>query len=158
MNKKHVNKRASKSPKKFPVPEWMDEDLKLQAQWLDPLQRHTLAEKLERQAEQLREMKQTAIKPVVRVEVLLRPHAKRAVLAFAKLHGADDKENEPARIRLGTEWSLDSALPLFATVSRHLDQWVRYRDAEDLEDSVLNEALIAKALVDFEKDDDSQDD
>ena len=158
MNKKPVDKRASKARKKFAVPQWMDEDLKLQAQWLDTLQRHTLAEKLERHAEQLRELKQPAVKWEAHVEVPLRPNVKRAVLAFAKHHGADAKESEQFRMKVGIQWFLESALPLIVIVSKNAIQQIRYRDAEGLEDSVLSERLIGEALLKYEMWANSQDD
>jgi hypothetical protein len=49
-------------PIKYPVPVWMDSDLKSTAERLDVLQRHALADKFERQALQLREMKPPEIK------------------------------------------------------------------------------------------------
>src|SRR5260370_33758881 len=122
MKKKPVFKHTRKARKKFAVPQWMDEDLKLQAQWLDTLQRHMLAEKLERQAEQLRELKQPEVKYEAHVEVLLRPNVKRAVLAFVKHHGADDEESEQVRMKLGIRWFLESALPLITTISKHTNQ------------------------------------
>ena len=149
--------RPKRTRKTYPVPAWMDEALKPQAERLDVLGRHQLAAALEqrakefeRQANQLRELKPPPVEWAVKAEVRLRPNMKRAVLAFAKHHGADDKHEESVKLELGIRWFLEDALPLITLASKHTDKRIRYRELEGLEDSRFTERLIGDALAKYE--------
>jgi hypothetical protein len=157
VNKKTDSKKTKKTPKTYPVPSWMESDLQVQAQYLDILERQTLAEKLERQAEQLREIKPPPVKFEARVDVSLRPNMKRALLAFAMRHGAKEEYTEQTKLQLGIRWFLEGALPLINLVSSNTEKQIHYREAEDMEDSNFTEKLIEDALADYLKSSESED-
>lgn len=149
--------RPKRTRKTYPVPKWMDEELKPQAERLDVLGRHELAtaleqraKQLERQAEQLRELKPPPVECAAKIEIFLRPTMKRALLVFAKRFGADDSHDEPTRLRNGIRWFLEGALPLITMVSAQTDKCIRYRELEGLEDSHFTERLIGDALARYE--------
>jgi hypothetical protein len=132
-------------PKIHPVPEYLDDELKPIASKLDILGRHTLADKLERQAHQLRQMEQPEVLTVSTTVLDLRPQMKKALCAFAEFYGAD-KMQESEKLATGARWFLESSLPMIEAVSRNTDRQTAYRDAEGLNDSAYTEDLIRNAL------------
>jgi hypothetical protein len=137
--------KESAQTKIHPVPEYIDDDLKQTVSKLDVLQRHTLADKLERQAHQLRQMQQPEVLTISTIALDLRPQMKNAICAFAEYYGAKKME-ESEKLAAGARWFLESSLPMIQEVSRRTDRFTAYRDAEGLNDSTYTEDLIRDAL------------
>jgi hypothetical protein len=131
--------------KHYPVPEWMDADLKPTAAKLDLLARHQMAETLERQAAQLREFSPPPVACVAQATVGLRPKMKAAVLYFVDTHGGAGWPDE-VKLAVGIRWVLEAVLPKIELVSEFTCRQVNYRIAEGLEDSAFSEKLIGDAL------------
>jgi hypothetical protein len=140
-----AKKQTTKKPAKYPVPEWMDEELKLTAEKLNVLERHALADRLERKASQLREMNQPKIDFIQTVSAQLRPKAKEAIILFAEQHGAA-KYSEADKLACGTRWFLEIGLSQIKKISETAANFSHYRDAEGIENSVYSEKLIGAAL------------
>jgi hypothetical protein len=138
--------KSKKKPVSYPVPAWMDDDLKPLAEQLHPLERHAAAERLEKRAAQLRGLCQPEIEPVGTIRVRLRPAAKNAVIAFAEHHGCELGESEAHKIATGAQWILETALTQIGYMSETARNIAHYRDAEGFEDSVLYEQLTTNAL------------
>lgn len=130
---------------KHPVPEWMDDELKSTAGQLDIVQRHELADRLEKQAAELRGLQQPVIEFVAETRVGLRPNMKRAIIEYVARHGAAGKP-EDIQLNWGVRWILQTALTKIGELSDESDRQVRYLRAEDLEPTNYFEKLIGDAL------------
>jgi hypothetical protein len=137
-------------PKKHITPEWMDAELKPTASKLDTVQRHALADKLERQASQLRGLAEPSIDFVSKTEVELRPNVQRALLLFSECYGSTERSDEKQKLSDGARWFLETALPMIERISELAQAFAHYRDAEGLEGSVYSERLIGDALERWE--------
>jgi hypothetical protein len=124
---------------------WMDDDLQPMAMQLNPLDRHALAEKLEKRAQQLRGFSQPSVPFVKAASIKIRPKMKDAAIAFAEQFGAKYK-TEDEKLDCGIRWVLEISLPRIEELANKTNLHVRYRDAEGFEDSFLSEKLIGDAL------------
>lgn len=151
MKKKQPKKTTLAKPRKKsnPIPEWMDEALKPVAADMGILERVALADKLEKQAAQLRDMKPAPIKAETRIMVYVRPNAEKALIAFYKAHGGDETAEKETKLAAGLKWFVESGLPLIATVSAATNKECHYRDTEGLDSTVYNEELIGRALATY---------
>jgi hypothetical protein len=81
------------------------------------------------------------------VQISLLPSAKKALLEYARVFGCK-REDENSRLQLGARWFIESSLTMIEAVEQEANRFVKYRDAENLDDSNYNEQLIGAA---FEK-------
>jgi hypothetical protein len=142
-------KSSKKISSKYFIPQWMSDDVAHKAKNMGSLARIEMAEKLERAANELRNFKQPYVKFIGTAHVLLRPNAKKAILYFADIHGANGEDSEQDRLDIGARWFLEEALCLIQKISDLNDVRVLYRNAEDLEDSAHTNTLIGTALERF---------
>jgi hypothetical protein len=154
------NKLAKLNEQKLSVC-WMDDDLQPMAMKLSPLERHDLAEKLEKRAEQMRGFSKKPIEKVKTAAANLTPKMKEAVIAYADRFGALYK-TEDEKLNLGVSWILEISLSQIEAIANETQRHIKYRDAEGLDDSQLTEKRIGDALEKWKektlKSDDDDDD
>jgi hypothetical protein len=111
----------------------------LASETADIPQRIALAEQLERQAAQLREMKPKPVPYACQITVPLLPSVKRAVMLYGRSFGAKDEDTQ---IQHGIRWFLETSLTMIAEVCEKELQLIKYRDAEAIEPTDFSERMI----------------
>jgi hypothetical protein len=149
--KKSTAKRVKE--KTYSVPEWMDKDLAETAKPLNAVQRLAMADDLEKQASQLRGFNGKSIEHVQQVTFGIRPKQKEALEYFATQRGYKTGDAD-----VGARWFLESALTMIGEVSDRCNQFINYREAEDVENSQLFEAETAKSLANYKAEFNTDDD